>query len=257
MAIQLRGQSELEKMHRAGLVVWDVLNALREFVKPGLTTMDLEKFADERIAAGPGRPAFKGYRGYPCVLCTSVNQEIVHGIPSPKRKLKEGDIVSLDFGMEVDGYYGDSAVTVPVGTIQPELQKLLDVTRDALDRAIELMRSGNRLGDVGHAVQSWVEANGYSVVREFVGHGIGTKMHDEPNLPNYGEPGHGPRLQDGMVIAVEPMVNAGGAAVKMLDEWTAVTADGSPSAHFEHTVAVTANGPWILTRPREVSGPSW
>jgi methionyl aminopeptidase len=257
MAIQLRGKSELEKMHRAGLLVWDVLNALREFVRPGLTTMDLEKFAAERIAAGPGRAAFKGYRGYPCVLCTSVNQEIVHGIPSPKRTLKEGDIVSLDFGMEVDGYFGDSAVTVPVGAIRPEMQKLLDVTRDALDRAIQKMRSGNRLGDVGHAVQSWVEGNGYSVVREFVGHGIGTKMHDEPNLPNYGEPGHGPRLQDGMVIAVEPMVNAGGAAVKMLDEWTAVTADGSPSAHFEHTVAVTANGPWILTRPRELSGPSW
>ena len=257
MAIQLRGKSELEKMHRAGLLVWDVLNALREFVRPGLTTMDLEKFAAERIAAGPGRAAFKGYRGYPCVLCTSVNQEIVHGIPSPKRTLQEGDIVSLDFGMEVDGYFGDSAVTVPVGAIRPELQKLLDVTRDALDRAIQKMRSGNRLGDVGHAVQSWVEGNGYSVVREFVGHGIGTKMHDEPNLPNYGEPGHGPRLQDGMVIAVEPMVNAGGAAVKMLDEWTAVTADGSPSAHFEHTVAVTANGPWILTRPRELSGPSW
>lgn len=257
MAIQLRGKSELEKMHRAGLLVWDVLNALREFVRPGLTTMDLEKFAAERIAAGPGRAAFKGYRGYPCVLCASVNQEIVHGIPSPKRTLKEGDIVSLDFGMEVDGYFGDSAVTVPVGAIRPELQKLLDVTRDALDRAIQKMRSGNRLGDVGHAVQSWVEGNGYSVVREFVGHGIGTKMHDEPNLPNYGEPGHGPRLQDGMVIAVEPMVNAGAAAVKMLDEWTAVTADGSPSAHFEHTVAVTANGPWILTRPRELSGPSW
>ena len=257
MAIQLRGKAELEKMHRAGLIVWDVLNGLREFVRPGLTTMDLEKFAEERIAAGPGHAAFKGYRGYPCVLCTSVNQEIVHGIPSAKRKLEDGDIVSLDFGMEVDGYYGDSAVTVPVGEIRPELQKLLDVTRDALDRAIDQMRSGNRLGDVGHAVQSWVEQNGYSVVREFVGHGIGTKMHDEPSLPNYGDPGHGPRLQEGMVIAVEPMVNAGGPGIRMLDEWTAVTADGSPSAHFEHTVAVTPDGPWILTRPRDVTGPSW
>jgi methionyl aminopeptidase len=159
--------------------------------------------------------------------------------------------------MEVDGYYADSAVTVPVGKISPELQKLLDVTRESLDRAIDKMRPGNRLGDVGHAVQSWVEQNGFSVVREFVGHGIGTKMHDEPNLPNYGEPGRGARLQEGMVIAVEPMVNAGRPEVQMRGEWVAETADGSPSAHFEHTVAVTGNGPWILTRPKEMTGPSW
>lgn len=257
MAIHLRSAEELEKMHRAGLIVHEVLTALRAFVRPGLTTMDLEKFAEEKIAGKPGKPAFKGYRGYPCVLCTSVNSEIVHGIPSPKRKLREGEVVSIDFGMEVDGYFADSAVTVPVGKIRPELQKLLDVTRDSLDRAIEQMRPGKRLGDVGHAVQSLVEANGYSVVREFVGHGIGTKMHDEPNLPNYGEAGRGARLQEGMVIAVEPMVNAGGAAVRMRGEWVAETADGSPSAHFEHTVAVTANGPWILTRPKDVTGPSW
>ena len=257
MAIHLRSAEELEKMHRAGLIVHEVLTALRSFVRPGLTTMDLEKFAEEKIAAKPGKPAFKGYRGYPCVLCTSVNSEIVHGIPSPKRKLREGEIVSIDFGMEVDGYFADSAVTVPVGKIRPELQKLLDVTRDSLDQAIEQMRPGKRLGDVGHAVQSLVEANGYSVVREFVGHGIGTKMHDEPNLPNYGEAGRGARLQEGMVIAVEPMVNAGAPAVRMRGEWVAETADGSPSAHFEHTVAVTANGPWILTRPKEVTGPSW
>lgn len=244
-------------MHRAGLVVHEVLGALRKMVRPGITTMDLEKQAEEIIAAKPGKPAFKGYRGYPCVLCTSVNSEIVHGIPSPKRKLKEGDIVSIDFGMEVDGYYGDSAVTVPVGEIKPEVQKLLDVTRESLDRAIDQMRAGNRLGDVGHAVQSLVEQNGFSVVREFVGHGIGTKMHDEPNLPNYGEPGRGARLQEGMVIAVEPMVNAGRPDVRMRDEWTAETADGSPSAHFEHTIAVTANGPWILTRPKEMTGPAW
>ena len=257
MAIHLRSAEELEKMHRAGLIVHEVLTALRTFVRPGLTTMDLEKFAEGKIAGKPGHAAVKGYRGYPCVLCTSVNCEIVHGIPSPKRKLREGEIVSIDFGMEVDGYYADSAVTVPVGEIRPELQKLLDVTRDSLDRAIEKMRVGNRIGDVGHAVQSLVEANGFSVVREFVGHGIGTKMHDEPNLPNYGEPGRGTRLQAGMVIAVEPMVNAGGPEVKMRDEWVAETADGSPSAHFEHTVAVTENGPWILTRPKEVTGPSW
>ena len=257
MAIYLRSAEELEKMHRAGLIVHEVLNSLREQVRPGISTMDLEKAAEEKIGGKPGHAAFKGYRGYPCVLCTSVNSEIVHGIPSSKRKLKEGDIVSIDFGMEVDGYYADSAVTVPVGQIDPELQKLLQVTRDSLDRAIEKMRPGNRLGDVGHAVQSLVEENGFSVVREFVGHGIGTKMHDEPNLPNYGEPGRGARLQEGMVIAVEPMVNAGRPDVRMRDEWVAETADGSPSAHFEHTVAVTADGPWILTRPKTVTGPSW
>jgi methionyl aminopeptidase len=257
MAIHLRSEDELEKMQRAGLVVHEVLIALRAMVRPGITTMDLERFAEEKIAGRPGHAAFKGYRGYPCVLCTSVNSEIVHGIPSPKRKLKEGDIVSIDFGMEVDGYFADSAVTVPVGRITPELQKLLDVTRDSLDRAIEKMRPGNRLGDVGFAVQSLVEQHGYSVVREFVGHGIGTKMHDEPNLPNYGEPGRGARLQEGMVIAVEPMVNAGRPEVRMRDEWVAETADGSPSAHFEHTVAVTADGPRILTRPKGITGPSW
>src|SRR5258708_1607129 len=257
MAIHLRSAEELEKMHRAGLFVHEVLAALRSAVKPGISTMDLEKLAEEKIAGRPGKAAFKGYRGYPCVLCTSVNSEIVHGIPSPKRKLREGDIVSIDFGMEVDGYYADSAVTVPVGQIRPELRKLLDVTRESLDRAIDKMRAGNRLGDVGHAVQSWVEQNGFSVVREFVGHGIGTKMHDEPNLPNYGDEGRGARLQEGMVIAVEPMVNAGRPEVRMRDEWVAETADCSPSAHFEHTVAVTANGPWILTRPKEMTGPSW
>jgi methionyl aminopeptidase len=257
MAIQLRSAAELEKMYRAGQVVYEVLSALRADVRSGLTTMDLEEMAVKLISKGPGRAAFKGYRGYPCVLCTSVNSEIVHGIPSSKRKLREGDIVSIDFGMEVDGYFGDSAVTVPVGKIQPELQKLLDVTRESLDHAIDKMRPGNRLGDVGHAVQSWVEQHGFSVVREFVGHGIGTKMHDEPNLPNYGEPGRGARLQEGMVIAVEPMVNAGRPEVQMRGEWVAETADGSPSAHFEHTVAVTANGPWILTRPKGMTGPSW
>src|SRR5258706_4433291 len=219
MAIHLRSADEIEKMHRAGLIVHEVLNALRASVKPGMTTMDLEKLAEEKIAGKPGRPAFKGYRGYPCVLCTSVNSEIVHGIPSPKRKLKEGDIVSIDFGMEVDGYFADSAVTVPVGKIQPELQKLLDVTRESLDRAIDKMRAGNRLGDVGHAVQSWVEQNGFSVVREFVGHGIGTKMHDEPNLPNYGDECRAARWQEGMGMAGGPMVNAERPEVRMRDEW--------------------------------------
>jgi methionyl aminopeptidase len=256
--IVCKSSAELEKMHRAGLVVWEVLNCLRESVRPGVTTLDLEKIAERQTAEYGVRPAFKGYRGYPCVLCASVNQEVVHGIPSPSRRLKEGDIISLDFGVESDGYYGDAAVTVPVGSIPPETEKLLCVTRESLDRAIEKVRPGNRLGDVSAAVQQWVEKNGFSVVREFVGHGIGTKMHEEPNVPNYGEAGRGPRLEEGMVFAIEPMVSAGGPGVRVLDDnWTAVTTDGSYAAHFEHTVAVTRNGPWVLTRPREAMGPSW
>ncbi|MBI3405629.1 MAG: type I methionyl aminopeptidase [Acidobacteria bacterium] len=258
MGIILKSPAELEKMHRAGQVVWEILNALRDAVKPGVSTLDLDRIADQKSAERKVRPAFKGYRGYPCALCASINCEVVHGIPSAQRKLKEGDIISLDFGVELDGYYADAAVTVPVGTITPELEKLLRVTRESLDFAIEKVRLGNRLSDVGSAVQGWVEQNGFSVVREFVGHGIGTRMHEEPNLPNYGEPGRGPRLQEGMVLAIEPMVNAGKPDVRVLDdEWTAVTADGSASAHFEHTVAVTSNGPWILTRPKSISGPAW
>ncbi len=258
MSIILKSPVELERMHRAGLVVWDMLRSLRDMVQPGTTTMDLEKFAERRTAERGARAAFKGYLGYPCVLCTSINQEVVHGIPSAARKLREGDIVSIDYGAEFEGYFADAAVTVPVGKVPPELEKLLQVTREALDRAIEKVRPGNRLSDVSAAVQEWVERHRFSVVREFVGHGIGTKMHEEPQLPNYGDPGHGPRLQEGMVLAIEPMVNAGGAGVRVLeDKWTAVTADGSYSAHFEHTVAVTSNGPWVLTRPREVTGPSW
>ncbi len=253
-----KSAAELAKMHRAGLVVWEVLSELRDMVEPGVSTMDLEKVAAERTAKHKVRAAFKGYKGYPCVLCTSVNQEVVHGIPSEKRKLNEGDVVSIDYGVELDGYFGDAAVTVPVGKISPEVEKLLQVTRETLDKDIEQMRPGNRLGDVSHAVQNWAEQHGFSVVREFVGHGIGTKMHEDLQMPNYGPPGKGPRLQEGMTIAIEPMVNAGGPGVKVLgDQWTAVTADGKPSAHFEHTVAVTSNGPWILTRPKEVTGPSW
>ena len=258
MAIICKSSAELDKMYRAGLIVWDVLSGLRAMVAPGISTMDLEKFAERRTAEHRARPAFKGYRGFPCVLCTSVNNEIVHGIPSAARKLKDGDIVSLDFGVQLDGYYGDAAVTVPVGKIAPELEKLLRVTREALDRAIAQVRLGNRLSDISHAVQSWVEENGFSVVREFVGHGIGTVMHEDLQVPNYGEPGHGPRLQEGMTLAIEPMVNMGRPAVRVLeDNWTAVTVDGSYSAHFEHTVAVTSNGPSILTRPKEVTGASW
>jgi methionyl aminopeptidase len=219
--------------------------------------MELDQFAERRAVEQQARPAFKNYRGYPASLCTSVNEQVVHGIPSDRR-LREGDILSLDFGVELGGYYADAALTVPVGAIRPELEKLLDVTRVSLDKAIDNVRPGHRLGEVSSSVQEWVERYGFSIVREFVGHGIGTRMHEEPNVPNYGDPGKGPKLQEGMVFAIEPMVNAGKADVRVLeDRWTAVTSDGSYSAHFEHTVAVTASGPWILTRPRESTGPAW
>ena len=236
-------------MRRAGQVVRETLDLVRLHVKPGATTFDLEKVAEAHIASRGAKPAFKGYHGYPCVLCTSINNEIVHGIPSERRTLKAGDIVSIDTGVVLDGFYGDAAITVPVGgDLTPELQKLLDVTRDSLYKGIEAARIGNTVGDVGAAVQRLVEANGFSVVREFVGHGIGTKLHEDPQVPNYGMPGSGPRLRDGMVLAIEPMVNVGRSETRLLDDkWTAVTQDGSWSAHFEHCVAVTKDGPVILT----------
>ena len=253
-----KSPAEVEKLRRSGRIVRQLLGEIRDQVRPGITTLELEKFVVKRLKELGARPAFKGYRGYPGSVCTSINQEIVHGIPSPSRRVKEGDILSLDFGVELEGYFADAALTVPVGAIDPEREKLLRVTRESLERGIDQARPGNRLGDISSAVQQWVEKNGYSVVREFVGHGIGTKMHEDPQLPNYGVAGQGPRLQEGMVLAIEPMVNRGGPAVRLLaDEWTAVTADGSDSAHFEHTVAVTSNGPWILTRPKEASGPVW
>jgi methionyl aminopeptidase len=249
MAIVCKSPGEIDKMRRAGRIVRQVLDTVREMVAPGVSTMDLERAAEKKIRELGAKPAFKGYYDYPCVLCTSVNQEVVHGIPSEKRMLKEGDIVSIDCGVVLDGYYGDSAITVPVGqAVTPELQKLLDVTRDSLYRGIDAMRIGNTIGDVGAAVQKLVEDNGFSVVREFVGHGIGTRLHEDPQLPNYGTPGHGTKLREGMVLAIEPMVNAGGPGVRVLeDKWTAVTEDGRPSAHFEHCVAVTKDGPLILT----------
>jgi methionyl aminopeptidase len=253
-----KSPAELEKMHQAGLIVWEALEKMREMVKPGLATKELDEFAEAFTAEHHARPAFKGYRGYPGSVCTSINQEVVHGIPSRSRRVHEGDILSMDFGVELKGYFADAALTVAVGKTAPQREKLLRVTRESLEHAIEKVRPGNRLGDVSAAVQQWVEQNGYSVVREFVGHGIGTKMHEEPQVPNYGLAGQGPRLQEGMVIAIEPMVNTGGPDVEVLDDaWTAVTTDGSDSAHFEHTVAVTSNGPWILTRPREATGPCW
>jgi len=236
-------------MRRSGRIVRQVLDSVREAVAPGVTTMDLERVAERKIKESGANPAFKGYYDYPCVLCTSINNEIVHGIPSERRTLKAGDIVSIDTGVVLDGFYGDAAITVPVGgDLTPELQKLLDVTRDSLYKGIEAARIGNTVGDVGAAVQRLVEANGFSVVREFVGHGIGTKLHEDPQVPNYGMPGSGPRLRDGMVLAIEPMVNVGRSETRLLDDkWTAVTQDGSWSAHFEHCVAVTKDGPVILT----------
>lgn len=248
MPIVCKSQSELDKMRRSGHLVRILLDELKAMVKPGITTMDLERHAERRVRELGAKPAFKGYHDYPCVLCTSVNNEIVHGIPSEKRKLKEGDIVSIDCGVVLDGYYGDAAITVAVGAPKPEVQKLLDVTEASLARAIEKMRIGNTVGDVGAAVQEVVEANGFSVVRDFVGHGIGTRLHEDPQVPNFGTPGHGARLREGMVLAIEPMVNAGKPGARVLDDhWTAVTEDGSFSAHFEHCVAVTKDGPLVLT----------
>jgi len=249
MPIVCKSAFEIEKMRRSGRVVRQVLDAVKEVVAPGVTTMDLERVAEQKIKDLGAKPAFKGLYGFPCVLCTSVNSEVVHGIPSDKRVLKAGDIVSIDTGALLDGYYGDSAITVPVdGQISPELQKLLDVTRESLYRGIEAAQVGNHVGDIGAAVQGLVEANGFSVVRTLVGHGIGTKLHEDPQVPNYGTPGSGPKLRDGMVLAIEPMVNMGRPGVRVLaDNWTEVTEDGSFSAHFEHSVAVTKKGPVILT----------
>jgi len=250
MAIVCKSSSEIEKMRRSGHIVRQVLDMVRELAVAGASTMDLERAAEKRIKELGAKPAFKGYHDYPCVLCTSVNQEIVHGIPSSKRVLKAGDIVSIDCGVVLDGYYSDAAITVPVGgETTADLQKLLDVTQASLYRGIDQVMIGNSVGDVGAAVQEYVEANGFNVVREFVGHGIGTQLHEEPQVPNYGVRGRGPKLQEGMVLAIEPMVNAGAPGAKLLnDNWTAVTEDGSYSAHFEHCVAVTKNGPLILTQ---------
>jgi len=248
LAVVLKSSQEIEKMRRAGKIVREVLELVRTRVKPGVTTLDLEKAAEARLKELNVKAAFKGYHGYPCVLCTSVNSEVVHGIPSPKRVLKQGDIVSVDFGVVVDGYYGDSAITVPVGEIDENAARLLRVTEQSLQAAIAVVKPGATLGDVGAAVQGVVEGEGFSVVRDFVGHGIGSQMHEDPQVPNYGQKGQGMKLKPGMVIAIEPMVNAGKPEVMVLEDgWTAVAKDGSMSAHFEHTVAVTADGARILT----------
>ena len=248
--IVCKSQAEIDRMRRANAVVADVLMELRGVVKPGVTTAELDDFAEQRVLAAGAEPAFKGYHGYPATICASVNQEVVHGIPSGRRVLIEGDVVSIDLGVRLDGFYGDAAITVPVGRIPDRTAELLRVTEEALHFAIAKVRVGARVSDLGHAVQGHVESHGFSVVREFVGHGIGASLHEEPQIPNYGGPGRGPRLTEGMVLAIEPMVNLGKATVKVLsDGWTAVTTDGLPSAHFEHTVAVTADGPLVLTAP--------
>lgn len=249
MAIMIKTPQEIEKMRQAGIILRQVHEAIRQAVKPGATTMDLERVAEAKIAELGAKPAFKGYHDYPWCLCTSVNEEVVHGMPSSKTVLKDGDIVSVDCGVILEGYYSDAAETYPVGKLSPAARKLLDVTKASLEQAIQEAQVGATLGDIGAAVQEMCEASGYGVVRDFVGHGIGRNMHEEPQVPNYGKRGKGTKLRAGMVLAIEPMINAGTHEVKVLkDGWTAVTVDGSLSAHFEHTVAITENGPLVLTR---------
>ncbi|MGE3845066.1 MAG: type I methionyl aminopeptidase [Vicinamibacterales bacterium] len=249
--IVCKSPAELEKMWAANQLVADILQELRHLVAPGVTTGELDERAERVTRDAGAEPAFKGYRGYPASLCASVNEEVVHGIPSRRRVLKAGDIVSLDMGVKLAGFFGDSAITVPVGEVSTGVEQLLQVTQDSLERAIAEVKPGARVSDIGHAVQTWVEAHGFAVVREFVGHGVGRALHEEPQIPNYGPRGRGPRLAEGMVLAIEPMVNMGKPGVRVLDDgWTAVTKDGSLSAHFEHTVAVTATGVDVLTRTR-------
>lgn len=246
--IIIKSQDEIEKIARACRIVAQVLKDLKGIVKPGITTREIEEFVDRTLAEKGAIPAFRGYRNYPSSVCTSVNDQVVHGIPS-NLKLKEGDIVSVDLGVYLDGFYGDGAITLPVGKIGPGAERLLRVTEEALYKGIEKARPGNRVSDISSAIQRYVESHGYSVVRTFVGHGIGRSLHEEPQVPNYGTPGHGPRLREGMTLAIEPMVNEGTYEVRILDDgWTAVTADGRLSAHYEHTVAITKNGARILTK---------
>jgi methionyl aminopeptidase len=246
--IVCKSPAEIERMRAANELVGAVLAIVRDAIRPGISTGELDALAEAKIVAAGATPAFKGYHGYPATLCVSINDEVIHGIPSPHRVLAEGDIVSVDVGAVLDGFVGDSAVTFPVGRVSERAALLLKVTQESLYRAILAVKPGGRVSDIGHAVQRHVEAHGCSVVREFVGHGIGTAMHEEPQVPNYGPPGRGPRLAEGMVLAIEPMVNLGRPAVRVLEDgWTAVTRDHSLSAHFEHTVAVAEDGPYVLT----------
>jgi methionyl aminopeptidase len=249
MSIQLKSPAEIGKLREANLIVADVLDELEAAAKPGMTTWELNEIADRRLKQLKAESAFLGYHGYPAVLCTSVNEVVVHGIPRKDVVLKEGDLLSIDFGAFKDGWCGDSARTIPMGKVSAKAAALVKATKESLERAITQCVPGNRLGDIGWAVQSHVEPQGYSVVRQFVGHGIGREMHEEPHVPNYGEAGKGRRLSAGLVVAIEPMINAGTAEVLVKDDgWTAVTKDGSLSAHFEHSVAITDDGPIVLSR---------
>jgi methionyl aminopeptidase len=247
--IERKSAKEIARIREAGKVLTEAVRLCRELAKPGVSTLEIDQEVEQLIRKRGARPAFKGYRGFPATICASINEEVVHGIPAAHRRLKEGDIVGLDLGAVVDGYYADAAVTLPVGEIPPAVQRLLDVTRESLELAIGQVRSGNRLGDVSAAVQRHVEGAGFGVVRAFVGHGIGRALHEDPQIPNFGEAGKGPVLRPGMVLAIEPMVTMGHWGVRVLgDGWTAVTEDGTLAAHFEHTVAVTESGPDVLTR---------
>jgi methionyl aminopeptidase len=249
MAIMIKTAQEIEKMRRSGLILMQVHEAIRPLVVAGASTMDLEIVANAKIDSFGAKAAFKGYHGFPAALCTSLNEQVVHGMPNPKTILKDGDILSIDCGVVVDGFYSDCAVTYAIGRQSPRTRRLMEITQASLEAAIQKAVPGGRLGDISAAVQEMCEAEGFGVVKEFVGHGIGKTMHEDPQVPNYGTRGKGPRLKAGMVLAIEPMINAGGAEVKVLkDGWTAVTVDGSYSAHFEHTVAITKDGPRVLTR---------
>ena len=246
--ITIRTQKEIEKIAAASKLTADTLSMLAKEVKAGISTLDLDKMAEEFIRANGGIPACKGYEGYPATLCTSVNEVVVHGIPSAKRILRKGDIISIDLVVEVDGYKGDSCITVPVGRTSKKNMKLIEVTENALFAGIKQAVVGNHVGDIGHAIESFVKPYGYGVLREYVGHGIGTEMHEEPEIPNYGTPGHGPRLEEGMCICIEPMITMGSEKVYTLkDGWSVLTKDGLPSAHMEHTLVITEEGPEILT----------
>ncbi|MDX6768682.1 MAG: type I methionyl aminopeptidase [Elusimicrobiota bacterium] len=252
-AVEAKTREELAVMRQAGAIVGDILQLLAAKIESGVTTGQIDSWARAEIKARGAKPAFLGYHGFPGVICLSVNNEVVHGIPSDKRALKDGDIFGVDFGVVVDGWFGDSAVTIGVGKISPEAERLIRVTRESLEKGIAAATADARVGDIGAAVQAHAEAAGYSVVREFVGHGIGRALHEEPPVPNYGKAGTGPRLKPGMTIAIEPMVNAGAAAVRTLEDgWTAVTQDGRLSAHFEHTVCVTDGAPVIMTLPSKI-----
>jgi methionyl aminopeptidase len=247
MMILLKSRQEIAIMAEAGRLVAATLAELKRVIEPGITTRELDEIAASFIARNGGRAVFKGYQGFPASICTSINEEVVHGIPG-LRQLKNGDIISIDVGVEINGYVGDAAITVPVGEVEPEILRLLQVTEGSLARGIAQAKVGNRLSDISHAIQTYVESNNFSVVRDYVGHGIGRQMHEAPQIPNFGPPGRGPRLEEGMVLAIEPMVNMGTYHVRTLDDgWTVVTQDGKPSAHFEHSVAITTDGPVILT----------